>query len=235
MVSLHIIYNFLQMKFLQDMLTYYAPLLASFKSMAGYKTSNFVGGSVLSAVSLEAISVFLKLDFLGVTVGMLITVGFFIVMDWWTGSAASHSIATLAYNRGDEEEYQKHKIKSAKVTFTIFKFISLYLWLVLSHNVYEIAVENGFVIRATSTVQAAGFHTVLRIFSIVPIILFGIREFISIGENIHVIYGKKPYLFTLGEKIFEILQFNFLTKMKATDSSSLDQDQLLNNELKQES
>lgn len=218
------------MKFLQDILTYYTPLLTTFKSMAGYKTSDFVGGSVLSAVSLEAISVFLKLDFLGVTVGMLVTVGFFIIMDWWTGSAASQSIATIAFNKGDEEGYQKYRIKSFKVTFTIFKFISLYLWLVLSHNVYEIAVENGFVIRATSTVQAAGFHTVLRIFAIVPIILFGFREFVSIGENIHVIYGKKPYLFTLGEKIFEVLQFNFLTKLKSADIPSNEQEQILNND-----
>jgi hypothetical protein len=51
------------------------------------------------------------------------------------------------------------------------------------------AVENGFVTRATGTIEAAGFHTLIRIFSVVPIILFGFREFISIGENIKAIYG----------------------------------------------
>jgi hypothetical protein len=61
------------------------------------------------------------------------------------------------------------------------------------------AVENGFVTRATGTIEAAGFHTLIRIFSVVPIILFGFREFISIGENIKAIYGK-AHLFTLGEK-----------------------------------
>lgn len=218
------------MKFLQDMYAYYSPLLTTFKTMAGYKTSNFLGGSVLSAVSLEAISVFLRLDFLGVTVGMIVTVALFILVDWWTGSAASNAKALLALDKGDKEGYQEFRIKSSKVTFTIFKFISLYLWLVLSHSVYELAVENGFVIRATSTVQAAGFHTVLRIFAIVPIILFGFREFISIGENIHSIYGKKPYLFTLGEKIFEVLQFNFLTRLKATEIATAELDQPINNE-----
>jgi hypothetical protein len=39
------------------------------------------------------------------------------------------------------------KSTECKITFTIFKFISLYLWLVLSHSVYEMAVENGFVTR----------------------------------------------------------------------------------------
>jgi hypothetical protein len=53
------------------------------------------------------------------------------------------------------DEYEKHRIKTPKLT--IFKFISLYLWLVLSHSVYEMAVENGFVTRATGTIEAAGF------------------------------------------------------------------------------
>jgi hypothetical protein len=35
------------------------------------------------------------------------------------------------------------------------------------------AVENGFA-RATGTIEAAGFHTLIRIFSVVPIILFWI-------------------------------------------------------------
>jgi hypothetical protein len=48
-------------------------------------------------------------------------------MDWWTGSAASHTKAIIARNKGDMDEYdEKHRIN-----FTIFKFISLYL-LVLS-------------------------------------------------------------------------------------------------------
>jgi hypothetical protein len=65
-------------------------------------------------------------------------------MDWWTGSAASHTKAIIARNKGDMDEYEKHRIKAPKL-LTIFKFISLYLWLVLSHSVYEMAVENGFV------------------------------------------------------------------------------------------
>jgi hypothetical protein len=44
--------------------------------------------------------------------------------------------------------------------------------------------------RATGTIEAAGFHTLIRIFSVVPIISFWFREFISIGENIKAIYGK---------------------------------------------
>jgi hypothetical protein len=59
---------------------------------------------------------------------MIVTVGFFIIMDWWTGSAASHTKAIMLETKG-MDEYEKHRIKSTKITFTIFKFISLYLWL----------------------------------------------------------------------------------------------------------
>jgi hypothetical protein len=31
---------------------------------------------------------------------MVVTVGFFIIMDWWTGSAASHTKAIIARNKG---------------------------------------------------------------------------------------------------------------------------------------
>jgi hypothetical protein len=40
----------------KDMISYYTPLLGPLKSMAG-NTSQFLGGSILSAVSLEAVAV----------------------------------------------------------------------------------------------------------------------------------------------------------------------------------
>lgn len=211
------------MKIFQDIIEYYEPLLVSSKSMAGYKTQHFLGFSILSAASLEAVTVFLKLNFLGVTVSMLVTVGLFIILDWWTGSSASRHKADLALKKGDKVGYELHRIKSRKVTFTIFKFISLYLWLVLSDSVYTLAVDNGFVTPASETTAGAGLHTILRIFSVVPIILFGFREFISIGENIRSVHGKTPYLFTLGERIFETMQFSFLKRLK-TEASGSDDD-----------
>jgi hypothetical protein len=67
----------------KDMISYYTPLLGPLKSMAGQNTSQFLGGSILSAVSLEAVAVFLRLDFF-VTVGMIVTVGFYNygLVDW---------------------------------------------------------------------------------------------------------------------------------------------------------
>jgi hypothetical protein len=62
------------------------------------------------------------------------------------------------------------------------------------------AVENGFVTRATGTIEAAGFYFNQNIFSSPYYTFLDFVEFISIGENIKAIYGKAPYLFTLGEK-----------------------------------
>jgi hypothetical protein len=41
-------------------------------------------------------------------------------MDWWTGSAASHTKAIIARNKGDMDEYEKHRIKAKLL---LFKFI----------------------------------------------------------------------------------------------------------------
>jgi predicted nucleic acid-binding Zn ribbon protein len=51
-------------------------------------------------------------------------------MDWWTGSAASHTKQCCS-NKGDMDEYEKHRIKAPKLLLP-YLFISLYLWLVLS-------------------------------------------------------------------------------------------------------
>lgn len=202
------------MKFVNEMIEHYAPLVTSLKTMVGYKTSTFVGSSIISAISLEALAELFQVDFLGVTIGMLAMVSFFIVVDWWTGSVASNMRAVRYREMGDMLGYERNRIKSSKVTFTIFKFISLYLWLVLSHSVQETAVSNNFILAPTKDLQVVGLHTILKIITIVPVMLFGFREFISIGENIKNMYGKAPYLFTMGEKIFEIVQFNFLRKIK---------------------
>jgi hypothetical protein len=44
------------------------------------------------------------------------------------------------------DEYEKHRIKKNQLLLPYLNLF-LYLWLVLSHSVYEMAVENGFVTR----------------------------------------------------------------------------------------
>jgi hypothetical protein len=75
------------------MISYHTPLLGPLKSMAGQNTSQFLGGSILSAV-FRGCGCILRLDFRCYSWND-VTVGFFIIMDWWTGSAASHTSKLL--------------------------------------------------------------------------------------------------------------------------------------------
>jgi hypothetical protein len=54
----------------------------------------------------------------------MVTVGFFIIMDW-TGSAASHTKAIIARNKGDMDEYEKHRIKAPKL---LLPYLNLFLY-----------------------------------------------------------------------------------------------------------
>jgi hypothetical protein len=202
--------------------------------ITGYKSGSLVGASFATALSLEAVMELLSLNFLGVSLGLLLLTCFFILVDWWTGSVAADRRSKVAKLENDEEGYEQNRLKSSKVTFTIFKFISLYLWLILSYGITKVAINNGFIVDSFKAPVSFGLGTLLRIFSIVPIILFCFREFVSIGENIKSITGKSPYLFILAEKIFDILQFNFLAKIKSSTSVGSDQGTSLDKPVKKE-
>jgi hypothetical protein len=90
---------------------------------------------------------------------MIVTVGFF--YNYGLVEVLRHILKQFCSKQRDMDEYEKHRIKAQNY---FYKFISLYLWLVLSHSVYEMAVENGFVTRATGTIEAAGFHTLSEYF-----------------------------------------------------------------------
>ena len=51
------------------------------------------------------------------------------------------------------------------------------------------------------------------VIAVVPVLLLTFREYISIGEDIEILTGRKYYLFTLAERIFEIFEFKFLKKL----------------------
>lgn len=187
------------------MIEHYAPLITSIKTMFGYKTSSLFGASFFSAIGLETIAFLWNGTHLGVSTALLSITATLILVDWVFGTVASRKLAELAKKAEDKEVYEKHKFTSIKISHTIFKFIALYLWLLLSftagQHTQDIPYFNGFV----------------DVLSIVPILLFAFREYISIGEAMEILHGKKPYIFELSEKIFDALQFKFLKKIKDED------------------
>ena len=184
------------------MIEHYSPLLTSIKTMFGYKTSAFLGSSITIAGTITATREFLNQDYLGVSNWLLAIVSLLIIADWLIGSIASHKKAVEAKLLMDKVEYAKYKYSSIKISHTLFKFLSLWFWLMLSDSAVNQVIDVPILEGLLSTI------------AIIPVLLFGFREYISIGEGIETINGEKPYLFILSEKIFEILQFKFLNKLK---------------------
>jgi hypothetical protein len=198
---------------LKEMINYYAPLLTSLKVLLGYKGAPTVGAAITSAAIVEAFALISKASFLGVSVPLLLILIILIVSDQIIGTLASLQLAKQAEERGDVEGYKENKFKSVKISYTIFKFISLYLWLLLSFSMY----------RHTRDLEYLG--VAVRTVSLIPIFLFGFREYISIGESIEIISGRKPYLFEMGEKMFTLIQFKFLRRLGGEDADAFKEEQ----------
>jgi hypothetical protein len=66
-------------------------------------------------------------------------------------------------------------------------------------------------------IQGEHFVTFIRNFVFIILVL---REYISIGENIEKRFGSKPYIFSLAEKLFDIIERKVIKKIE--DSSVCD-------------
>lgn len=90
-------------------------------------------------------------------------------------------------------------VQSSKWGLTVNKFISLILYFGLVVLVSPLAAEFGW----------------LRIMLYVPIILWILREYMSIGENMAILgRGKKPYIFRLIDTIFNLVEKGFLRMLR---------------------
>jgi len=107
---------------------------------------------------------------------------------------------------------RKEIITSKRIGNTIGKYLGLILYLVLSIFLVFILTANYFVLALLYG----------------PLILNIFKEFISIGENLKERNARKPYIFTVIDKVFEIMEKKFF---KAVDKkvNSVDIDDYLNN------
>ena len=191
------------------MITYFTPMFSFITKSIIYKKGILIPISILGSITLETIHTYLTdTSFLGVTTGFLILISILFIIDFWTGSCASHYEYKLAIKKVKEEnctlaeaEAEEKKFKSSKITFTFFKFVMLFMWIwlafVISHKIKDVTYLNNL------------YNVIAKI----PLILVALREYVSIGENIKRQYGKTPYIFTLAEKLFDFLQGKFLKKI----------------------
>lgn len=124
---------------------------------------------------------------LGVSAKFLILIAFLMMCDWRFGVKASMS--------------QGKKFESSRVIYTIIKFLTLFLWLWLSQEIGKL-YEGNLITDFT-----------INFVSVFVLILVALREFVSIGENIETIYGKKPYMFELVDVIFTAIERKFKNKI----------------------
>jgi len=194
---------------LKKMIEHYSPLFTSIKIMFGLSKSNtLVGTSTLLSIITTLITYVLNESFLGVSVLLLVVISCLILVDQVLGTSASSHQAKEALLKGDKEKYENYKFKSSKIMYTIFKFMSIYLWLLLSFS------------ASTHVKGVEFFEPIINTLALVPIFLFGLREYVSIGESLEVLFGKKPYLFTLANRIFELLQLKFFKKLGSMEEEN---------------
>lgn len=155
------------------------------------------GSLVLMSTPLAlAVDYIYKGSFFGIGLTFIILLGTMIVVDFFTGLIASR--------------YEGHVYESQKVAFTFYKIFSyfFFFWIVWEVN-KAIPEESTLVYN-----QGRIFLSFIRTF---VFIILCLREYISIGENIQRRFGKKPYIFTLVEKLTELVENKFIKKIEDSD------------------
>lgn len=107
---------------------------------------------------------------------------------------------------------RRERISSGRVGNTVGKFFGLILYLFLSIVLVFILSDNYFVLAILYG----------------PLILNIFKEFISIGENLQKRNGRTPYIFTVINKIFDIIEKRFFSEVEKK-VSDVDVDDILNN------
>lgn len=195
-------------------MTYFSPLTTLVVKTFMYKKGVLIPLSAGVSVTLEMIGHYLlNTSFLGVTSGFLVIISFLFLIDFWTGSSASHHEYKNALKKEEAGEILEKgsksidkKFNSSKITFTFFKFIMLFLWIWLAFVIGNKIKDVDYLSHLYNVIAK------------IPLILVALREYVSIGENLKREYGKMPYIFTLAEKLFDFLQGKFFEKIKNNNS-----------------
>lgn len=110
--------------------------------------------------------------------------GLFILADFITGIIAS--------------KHEGGRIQSSKWGVTIGKVVGLFLYSCLA-SIVILLLSNSYVVLT-------------MVFG--PVILTLLKEYISIGENFERRFGKKAYMFTIVDRMFDILEMKFFKNLE---------------------
>lgn len=173
-----------------------------------YKKYTIAVFSVGTSAVLTATEDFLDLNFFGINYSFLLLASFLIIVDFFTGVVSARKEALK----------DKKWFKSSAISYTVYKFLSIFLLLWLTDEVYR-NLEN-----LLANVEEGFMHTFYlssqRVLSIARGTVFFLicgREFVSIGENIEKTFGKKPYLFKIFSKLLDIIELKLIRKIEDSD------------------
>lgn len=155
-----------------------------------YKKGALAIMSIPFAMVLDAIY---GAQFLGINVTFLFLFLVLILFDLITGIVASRHVG--------------EQIQSTKLVYTFYKVLMylLFFW-VLEEVQRIIPLDDSFLYQ-----QALHVLSFTRGFIF---IILTLREYISVGENIEKRFNKKPYIFTLTEKLAEIIEAKIIRKIE---------------------
>lgn len=165
----------------------------------------FSSFSLATIVSFFSISFKIEDSYFGIATTLILLLSGLIFLDSLTGIVASR--------------HEGNKIESGKLLYTFYKFLMSFLFFWILHEFQNML---NFKINSVKSEYLSSFYKltkeVLEIITYSVFILLTMREWLSIGENIERRFKKKFYLFTLIERIFDIVENKL---MKWLDNTSL--------------
>jgi hypothetical protein len=135
-------------------------------------------------------------SFLGIGILYIILFGGLIVADFTTGIIASRHL--------------KQEISSTKMSYTFWKILFYVLFFFIMYNLKKDLEKQDYWIYDH-------VKDLINIFSLTIFTILVLREYVSIGENIHKTFGKKPELFTLVDRIANTIENNLIRKISESD------------------
>lgn len=193
-------------KKLNNMIVYIQGLISATLKAFYYKKGSLLLVSILPALAIEMVN--LNTGFFGISLGFIILFIVLIIADFITGIIASR--------------YNGSKIESSKITFTFFKIFMYILCFWILHQINNEIQLN----KSKNNTSVLNFlydysENIIGFLRNFIFTLVSMREYISIGENLEKRYNKKIYVFSLFEKIFDIIELKFFKKLEDTKICNL--------------
>lgn len=172
-----------------------------------YKKGSIFLFSILLSGGVTTIEQITQIQLFGINLTFLILGIILILTDFMFGVVADRY---QSKKKGIKIEDRK-RIKY--IDFTIYKIITLFILLWLTHEIGRQLFTNE---SNGNNILGGVVNTSMLVLQFCRTIMFSLicsREYISIGENIERRFEKKLYMFSIFEKLFDIIELKFIRRV----------------------